>query len=1084
MTKIKKGITLVTVFIFSYYFLLYPIIVEAVSTEGLQLKAYDDVRGKDLSELDLRDQAEILFTLNFDTETKWPSKDKLPTTFDPKKVLEYGKDPGLGVKKLHEMGYNGTGVSVAYIDQPLLEGHESYDNVNLHYYKIRPDEKGMKASMHGPAVLSLLAGKEIGIAPDANVYFFGHPAVIGDPPVADQIVEAESFQKLIEVNKTLSDNNKIKIVGVSHGPDPKQLNSEEYVKAAKEAEENGIMVIDVSTLNYVPITILPFKEKDNELNFEVSNWAKKWEQHVVEGFYVPDSGRTYAVGYKNKENHYEYTQHGGLSWAVPYVVGTIALGLQVDPDLTKEDALKYLYESGHDFHNGKMINPEGFIQLVQKNAINPHDVSLDKDYRYFLYNKDKVTDQDLEAIQTYISRFDKRTENILLDTSSYDSAKSIYLMLKKESAKRTGNLQSIQIFGSSNDVPAFKVDYKFQMSSGIDEMNVKIATDFFYSNFDTDHSTFVDDLSVYKVFKENLTVSFEPKWKVSRLPLTKGEIASYIDKYFDYQQQLGSQKRPIVNFSSPIFAANTHYDDMGAFLNRLKDEYHILEKEDYRLYGNQQGLFPVQTNVLGDFSKENLKAENESGIMDLIINSHGQWNNIDQAVYVQNDDVKNYSDQIRDSNKKENGITELRISLLNNSNINEVLADNYYNMVNWNCSNAYDLNDKNIIHEAMVNGKLINSIGSSTTTSNNGFYNNASLEDMKKNNGFYFFYVYFKSLKAGNSMSDSFYLATKAYSQEILNHTDLLGENNYQFNLLNVLSHHYLGLIEYHTDIVVPLEKLLKDNKTDEGAQSGAQSNPVKIKQYPIYLDIPIKLNKQTEFASFKDDGIKYFPISYRTSLSNKEVLVRQVEAAMDENNVYIKLKYYSPIQTNFGSFLQGDAPGLNKFYPTGAKKGENIAIIKLAKASLKTYTAGLAFNIGEGNFIFVNKDVTEKIIDIPFTKVKVNGNFLSFAVQPTVINGTTLVPLRGIFEELGLNVGWDKKTNTIIGTKDSLEIRLTIGNKQAYKNDKGILLNVPATAISGSTLVPVRFIAESLGAKVDWDGRTRTVIIENNEIN
>lgn len=112
--------------------------------------------------------------------------------------------------------------------------------------------------------------------------------------------------------------------------------------------------------------------------------------------------------------------------------------------------------------------------------------------------------------------------------------------------------------------------------------------------------------------------------------------------------------------------------------------------------------------------------------------------------------------------------------------------------------------------------------------------------------------------------------------------------------------------------------------------------------------------------------------------------------------------------------------------------------------------------------------------------KVKVDGNHLDFDVPPQIIEGRTLVPLREIFEALGSNVKWDAETRTAIGVKGSTTVKLPIGEKQALKNGQIIELDVAATVIDGRTLVPVRFIAESLGAEVEWDGDTRTVIVND----
>lgn len=110
--------------------------------------------------------------------------------------------------------------------------------------------------------------------------------------------------------------------------------------------------------------------------------------------------------------------------------------------------------------------------------------------------------------------------------------------------------------------------------------------------------------------------------------------------------------------------------------------------------------------------------------------------------------------------------------------------------------------------------------------------------------------------------------------------------------------------------------------------------------------------------------------------------------------------------------------------------------------------------------------------------KVTVDGKLLQFDVPPTIINGRTLVPLRAIFEALGVEPVWDGQTRTVTAKKGDTTIVLPIGSKHATVKGKQIELDVPAQIIDGRTLVPARFIAESLGADVGWDPDTRTVII------
>ena len=110
--------------------------------------------------------------------------------------------------------------------------------------------------------------------------------------------------------------------------------------------------------------------------------------------------------------------------------------------------------------------------------------------------------------------------------------------------------------------------------------------------------------------------------------------------------------------------------------------------------------------------------------------------------------------------------------------------------------------------------------------------------------------------------------------------------------------------------------------------------------------------------------------------------------------------------------------------------------------------------------------------------KVLLNGKRIQFDQPPVIDNGRTLVPLRAIFEAMDATVSWDDKTKTVTAQKGDITVVMVIGNKAMTKNGNQILLDVPPQILNGRTLVPARAVAESFGAKVDWDANTRTVII------
>jgi hypothetical protein len=88
------------------------------------------------------------------------------------------------------------------------------------------------------------------------------------------------------------------------------------------------------------------------------------------------------------------------------------------------------------------------------------------------------------------------------------------------------------------------------------------------------------------------------------------------------------------------------------------------------------------------------------------------------------------------------------------------------------------------------------------------------------------------------------------------------------------------------------------------------------------------------------------------------------------------------------------------------------------------------------------------------------------------------VAPLRAIFEALGVQVNWDDVKQTVTATKGSTTIIVKIGSTQATVNGETKNLDVPAQSINDRTMVPVRFISESLGARVNWAENSQTVTI------
>lgn len=94
------------------------------------------------------------------------------------------------------------------------------------------------------------------------------------------------------------------------------------------------------------------------------------------------------------------------------------------------------------------------------------------------------------------------------------------------------------------------------------------------------------------------------------------------------------------------------------------------------------------------------------------------------------------------------------------------------------------------------------------------------------------------------------------------------------------------------------------------------------------------------------------------------------------------------------------------------------------------------------------------------------------------MIDGRLLVPLRGIFEALSADVLYDAATRSIKATKGETVVQLQLGSRTALIDGRTVYLDVPADTVGGRTMVPLRFVSESLGADVKWNGATKTVMI------
>ncbi|MEY8743977.1 CotH kinase family protein [Bacillales bacterium AN1005] len=97
---------------------------------------------------------------------------------------------------------------------------------------------------------------------------------------------------------------------------------------------------------------------------------------------------------------------------------------------------------------------------------------------------------------------------------------------------------------------------------------------------------------------------------------------------------------------------------------------------------------------------------------------------------------------------------------------------------------------------------------------------------------------------------------------------------------------------------------------------------------------------------------------------------------------------------------------------------------------------------------------------------------------EPLEVSGQVMVPVNAIFEAVGAEVTWNPTAKTVTAVLNDQTFALKIGSSTTTVNDTSVEIDSPAIIKNSRTLVPVRFISEALGLKVDWDQSTATVKI------
>ncbi|MDO5478283.1 MAG: discoidin domain-containing protein, partial [Clostridia bacterium] len=218
---------------------------------------------------------------------------------------------------------------------------------------------------------------------------------------------------------------------------------------------------------------------------------------------------------------------------------------------------------------------------------------------------------------------------------------------------------------------------------------------------------------------------------------------------------------------------------------------------------------------------------------------------------------------------------------------------------------------------------------------------------------------------------------------------------------------------------------------------------------YPRRADIKGHWKRYSMFAS--SDGEEYFPVLEDVTFDEIDFKSKDVRFSESHKMRYIEFE----IEEYHGHAAAAEI----SFYQTG----------KVAKEEKRVEKYVLA-------------------IDNHVIKSEINGvaKETTLDVSPFIKNSNTMIPLRGLLEEMGATIEWNGENQSITVKKGLITIDMQIKRRQVYvTNAKGTIRYAFRTSpiIKDSrTFIPLRFISENLGYDVAWDGETRTITITTPE--
>ncbi|MFE6799087.1 copper amine oxidase N-terminal domain-containing protein [Paenibacillus chitinolyticus] len=150
----------------------------------------------------------------------------------------------------------------------------------------------------------------------------------------------------------------------------------------------------------------------------------------------------------------------------------------------------------------------------------------------------------------------------------------------------------------------------------------------------------------------------------------------------------------------------------------------------------------------------------------------------------------------------------------------------------------------------------------------------------------------------------------------------------------------------------------------------------------------------------------------------------------------------------------------------------------RLLKLSLLLFGVSISFHYP--GHVSAESAGTNRIITLTIDnpQADIDGQKTLMPAAPILMKDTSMVPFRFLGELLGAEVGWENSTQTVTLKGTGQTVTLSVGQREASVNGVSTILDQPAAIVNDTTLVPLRFIAESLNRNVAYDNASKVITI------